>query len=292
MLVCIGDVVEDVVVWTDGPLRAGTDNPGRVVRTRGGSAANVAVFAAATGTASRFIGRVGADALGAALTAELERSGVEVRVQRAGRTGSIVVLVDPSGERTMIPDRGAAAELADPPPWWVAGAVVVHAPAYALATPGPAAAVGTLFRTARDTGALTSIDVSSVDLVTRLGADALRAALTRLAPDVLIANADEAAALGPVPGIATTVVKAGADPTTVTGPGGAVVRVPVAPVDGVRDTTGAGDAFAAGFLTAFAVDRDASAACRAGHVLAARVLQQPGASLSPAPSAEPSGAPA
>jgi sugar/nucleoside kinase (ribokinase family) len=292
VLVCIGDVVEDVVVWTDGPLRTGTDNPGRVVRTRGGSAANVAVFAAATGAASRFVGRVGTDALGAALTTDLERAGVEVRVQRAGRTGSIVVLVDPSGERTMVPDRGAAAELADPPPSWVAGASVVHAPAYALATPGPATAVRTLFLAARDTGALTSIDVSSVDLVTRFGADALRDAIIRLAPDVLIANTEESAALGPVPGVATTVVKAGAAPTTVTGPDGAVVRVPVDPVAGVRDTTGAGDAFAAGFLTAFALDRDPVAACRAGHALAARVLQQPGANLTPDPTVEPSGAPA
>ncbi|SDP21608.1 Sugar or nucleoside kinase, ribokinase family [Klenkia soli] len=292
MLVCIGDVVEDVVVWTEAPLRAGTDNPGRVVRTRGGSAANVAVFAAATGSASRFVGRVGDDALGAVLTADLERAGVEVRVQRAGRTGSIVVLVDPAGERTMVPDRGAAADLADPPPSWVAGAAVVHAPAYALATPGPATAVRTLFAAARDTGALTSIDVSSVDLVTRLGAEVLRAAIARLAPDVLIANAEEAAALGPVPGARTTVVKAGSAPTTVTGPDGAVVRVPVAPVDAVRDTTGAGDAFAAGFLTAFATGRDPVAACLAGHALAARVLQQPGANLSADPTLEPTGAPA
>ncbi len=140
-----------------------------------------------------------------------------------------------------------------------------------------------LFAAARAAGALTSVDVSSVDLVTRLGADLLRAAIARLDPDVLIANGEEALALGPVPGSRTTVVKAGAAPTTVTAPDGGTTRVPVDPVAAVRDTTGAGDAFAAGFLTALAAGVAVDAAVRAGHALAARVLQQPGAVLDPTP---------
>ena len=49
--------------------------------------------------------------LGEQLVASLAAAGVDVRVQRAGRTGTVAVLVEPGGERTMLPDRGAAAEL-------------------------------------------------------------------------------------------------------------------------------------------------------------------------------------
>src|SRR4051812_39192205 len=66
-LVAVGDLVEDVVVRPRGPVRTGTDNPATVTRTRGGSAANVAVFAAVLGREARFVGRVGADAGGAGL---------------------------------------------------------------------------------------------------------------------------------------------------------------------------------------------------------------------------------
>ena len=57
---------------------------------------------------SRFVGRVGDDAAGERLVAGLAAVGVDVRVQRGGRTGTVVVLVEPGGERTMLPDRGAA----------------------------------------------------------------------------------------------------------------------------------------------------------------------------------------
>src|ERR1700712_4074929 len=106
LLVCIGDLVEDVIVWTTGPLAYATDNPSEIVRTRGGSAANVAVFASPFGPV-RFIGRVGDDALGRGLIADLADSGVQTCVQQTGRTGSIVILVDDLGERTMYPDRAA-----------------------------------------------------------------------------------------------------------------------------------------------------------------------------------------
>src|SRR4051794_41334911 len=103
-LVAVGDLVEDVVVRPHGPVRTGTDNPATVIRTRGGSAANVAVFAAGLGRDARFVGRVGADPAGACLIDELVAAGVQPLVQRAGRTGAEVVCVGPDGERTMFPD--------------------------------------------------------------------------------------------------------------------------------------------------------------------------------------------
>src|SRR5690606_15725897 len=94
VLTVIGDLLEDIVVWTTAPQRRGTDNPAVVTRSRGGSAANVAARAA-TRTPSRFVGRVGDDPAGVLLVEALDAAGVDVRVQRGGRTGSVVVIVDP-----------------------------------------------------------------------------------------------------------------------------------------------------------------------------------------------------
>src|SRR5688572_17833675 len=110
MLCAVGDLVEDVVVLLDGPPARGTDTTARISRHRGGSAANVAVAAAAASREkrARFVGHVGADDLGDRLLAELAAAGVDLAVTRGGHTGSIVVLVDPDGERTMLTDRGAS----------------------------------------------------------------------------------------------------------------------------------------------------------------------------------------
>ena len=164
MLVCVGDLVEDVVVWTAGPARVGTDNVARVCRARGGAAANVAAFAGSLGTSVRFVGRVGDDLVGHALIQELTAAGVDAKVQREGRTGTIVILVDPRGERTMYPDRGAAAELADVPDDWLSGAGAIHLSAYSLV--GPSLSVlRRASELARADGAVLTVDASSVALI-------------------------------------------------------------------------------------------------------------------------------
>jgi sugar/nucleoside kinase (ribokinase family) len=76
-------------------------------------------------------------------------------------------------------------------------------------------------------------------------------------------------------------VKHGPLPTDVIEAGVLAARVDVAPVPGIRDLTGAGDAFAAGFLAAVLHGADSAAACRAGHASAASVLANPGAHASP-----------
>lgn len=280
-LVCIGDLVEDVVVWSAGAPRSGTDNPARIQRARGGAASNVAVFASSLGTSVRFVGRVGDDLAGEALVRELVVAGVDPKVQRQGRTGTIVILVDTSGERTMFPDRAAAAELADVPGSWISGAEAYHLSAYSLTGPSwPVLCRAS--KIARAEGAILTIDAASVALIDSVGPAAFRAWIRTLHPTFVFANGVEAD-IGSLrelvcPGT-TVVVKNGMDPTEIHAAGNKSATVRPAPVDEVRDTTGAGDAFAAGFLAAVLDNAEPVEAVEAGHSLARRVLTQPGAIL-------------
>jgi sugar/nucleoside kinase (ribokinase family) len=267
----VGDLLEDVVIQVSGPPARGTDTPARIVRRRGGSAANVAAAAARLGGAVRFIGRVGDDALGDQLVAALAADGVDVRVQRAGHTGTVAVLVEPGGERTMLPDRGAAAALDSIEPAWLDGVAWMHVTAYSLCTdpyPSPAAVAAELVRGG---GGRVSVDVSSVAVVERYGRSRFAGVLASLAPDVVFATVAEAKTLAkPPPGV--FVVKDGPRPVTVTRPDGRTYRVAVPAMGDVADTTGAGDTFAAGFICAMLDGSTPVDAARAGVSLAARAL--------------------
>jgi sugar/nucleoside kinase (ribokinase family) len=284
VLCTIGDLIEDVVVWLNGELNIGSDTDSVIVRTRGGSAANVAMFGALNGTPSRFIGQVGNDNLGEQLCASLRESGVDVCTVAEGRTGSIVVIVQPNGERTFLTDRGVASDLSVFDASHLAGVSVVHVPTYSLALDPLATTAVQYMRAARAAGALISIDASSTSVLRDYGIDRYSALIASIAPDVFLCNNDEAALLNidsahPMHGADLTVIKRGALPVTAITASGAVTEVVPPSVANIVDTTGAGDAFAAGFLPAYSSTRNIADAITHGNSIAARVLRSPGATL-------------
>ncbi len=288
--VCLGDVMTDVVARLEGHLVRGSDSPAPILLAAGGSAANTSAWLAATGSPSALIGRVGADLAGDAALDALESCGVAAYVCRdpTRATGTCIVLVSPDGERTMIPDAGANSGLTpdDVPTVLFQPTAHLHLSGYALLNEGSRAAALHALGLARATGTTISIDPASAGPLESLGADVFLAWCQ--GADALLANEDEArvltgtddparAALALTAKFAEVVVKIGAQGALWAGRG--VAEVTHLPADAVVvvDTTGAGDAFAAGWLPAALAGVDPVTALRAGCALAARAVAQVGA---------------
>jgi sugar/nucleoside kinase (ribokinase family) len=279
MILAVGDLIEDVVVWLPGPVAFGADTEVRITRERGGSAANVAAAAVRAGGAARFVGQLGDDELADRLLHGLSVAGVDVVARHGGRTGSIIVLVDDSGERTMLTDRAAATELTAAEPEWLDDVSVLHLPAYSLFVDRLARSCLDLAAMARERGVPLTLDPSSDSLLVKFGVDRFLALVEELAPSILFPNVDEARVLGitdePPPGVDLVVEKHGPGAVRLISADG-VTDVAVSPVDGVVDTTGAGDAFAAGFLVAWTAGQSPVECVTRGSRVAAHVLRGPG----------------
>jgi sugar/nucleoside kinase (ribokinase family) len=259
--VVVGDLVLDVVLAPDHELERGTDVTGRVVLRQGGSASNAARWLGRLVMHPTLVCAVGRDATGRALVADVAGEGVEVRAIRVpgAPTGRIGVLVEFGGERSFVTQRGAALRLRpeDLRPEWFAGAAVVHLPAYSLLDEPLGLAGMAAAKLGHGAGALVSVDLSSSAPLLAHGRRAALRLIEEAAPDLLFATRDEARALlGPkreerlLELAPAAVVKRGRKGATVLLRAGADhVRLEVAttPVK-AEDTTGAGDAFDAGFL--------------------------------------------
>jgi sugar/nucleoside kinase (ribokinase family) len=254
----LGDLLLDVIVRLDGPIAQDTDTYGRTRVGVGGQAANVAAWVVELGGSARFVGKRARDPAGRILAEELRRRGVEVAGPEVETgTGSVVSIATPDGARTMLSDRGVSTELApaELDPAWLERCEWLHLPGYSLVrSPLREAAL------AAAAGApQVSVDLSSTAAIEEFGTTAFRDTLATLRPQVVFANEAEAELVGSIEA-PTVVVKRGARGCVVVA-GGERAKLASAPGEAV-DTTGAGDAFAAGFLVGGAeVALDAAARC-------------------------------
>jgi ribokinase len=246
MMICtLGDQTLDVVVRLSGPLATGGDTDAEIQVGPGGQAANVAAWAASLGADAKSIGKRGADDAGRLVRQGLQARGVEVLGPEEGRNGVICSLVTVDGTRSMAADRSAGAELAaeDLEEAWFDDCDHLFVSGYALLREPARGAALRAAALARDRGATVSVDLSTWSAIRDAGPDEVRAAVVRLAPAIVFANEDEERILGgPLDGT-TWVSKRGADGASFGGDERAA-----RPVERVVDSTGAGDALAAGFL--------------------------------------------
>jgi sugar/nucleoside kinase (ribokinase family) len=277
-----GDVIDDIVVTPLEALTIDSDTTSDIRRTPGGSAANQAAWLASRGVAVRFVARVGAADV-ERHRGELQAFGVEAILvaDDEAPTGSIVVMLDGDGSRTMYTDRGANLRLtaADLPLSLLDQVDALHVNGYALFAAEPRLAVTALVAEALRRDIVVTVDPCSSAYLEQLGASTFLACT--LGATVCLPNLDEGRALtGCTEPVDVLSVLRDHYPVVALklGSGGVLVsergRVEMIPsaASSVVDPTGAGDAFCAGFLASWLNGTSAADAAREGSALAARAV--------------------
>ena len=265
-----------------------TDALPRDAQVAGGSAGNSLVCLAGLGGTARFCGKTGDDALGRAYRESMTGAGVAMDTppHDSVPTGRCLIAVTPDAERSMSTALGAAALVGvdDVVPAEVTAARVAYLEGYLIESEVARAAFDKAADAAHGAGrkiAFTTCDTGVVDRQFEV--------ITAFLPqvDLLFANEDEARELareadldaaiaklrGMVPYGAVTRSAAG---SVVFGPDRAPVAVPAVTPERLVDTTGAGDAYAGGFLYGFTRDRDLADCAALGSLAAAEVIARMG----------------
>ncbi|MEW9549192.1 carbohydrate kinase family protein [Nonomuraea sp. NPDC050783] len=289
-LLVVGDAVTDVVARHGSPIVAGVDAAADIVLRPGGSGANTAAWAAHLGADTRLLARLGYDSSDWHL-AELARSGVrpQVSVDPDHPTAVVIAMVDHSGERSMLTNRGAGGLISehDWDPALLEGVARLHLSGYVFFAPPGLRLARAAIADAAAAGVAVSVDPASTEPLRAFGVERFTAETA--AADLVIPNLDEALLLTGAPTAeraaellseryGTAVVKLGARGALAAVSGTVIAQVAGVAAD-VVDTTGAGDAFAAGFLAATLRGCGEEAAleegCRAGAACVAQVGGRP-----------------
>lgn len=257
----VGDVMTDIIVRPEGPLVIGSDRRAEIRQRPGGSGANQAVWLAAAGVEVLFAARVGASDRDMYANYFRGRGVIPALAgDDALPSGVLVTLLDPSGERSFLTDRGANLHLsgADLPEALLDGVGLVLVSGYSFFAAGPRKAVQRLLAAARTRGIAIAVDPASTGFLDEVGPRQFR---DWVGPaDWLFANESEAQMLGGHADLDAqltdlggqfghVVIKRGRFGAVLGSRNGVSLSLP-APLVKAVDSTGAGDAFAAGFVAA------------------------------------------
>ncbi len=289
VVLVIGDVMTDIVVRPEGPIAVGADRRALIRVLPGGSGANQACWLAMEGIGARFVARVG-DEDHARQTALLARCGVDARLgaDATRPTGTLVTLLSPDGERSFLADRAANENLgpADLPKSQLDGVDLVHVSGYALFKESPRAAVLDFLGEVERRAIPFAVDPASYSFLQEVGPE--RFLEWTRAARFFFPNEDEAVVLSGAtdPEAQLTfltriypivVIKRGKEGALAAkAKSGRRWSVP-APRVAVVDTSGAGDAFLAGFLGAYLRGEGIEASLGRGVELGSRSVTTLGA---------------
>lgn len=286
-ILCIGDLMLDVMVLIDSQINYGSDTKASITTHGGGAAANTATWLAAQGNEVFFVSRAGSDAAADTAIAELDAWGIshkELRIKDT-RTGVVVVIVDETGQRTMFPDSGANSGLGISDLPELSGFDAAFLSGYSLFNEASTIGVEQIIKEIRNSGIPLFFDPASVGTMSAFGKSRVLSYLNQI--DVLLLNEDEALfltdsqnyeqALSKLSEIVNTVIIKLSDKGAI----GKTIQsdTKIVPADYVPpvDTTGAGDAFAAGFIPEWITTNALESAILAGNQLAAKCVANIGA---------------
>ena len=279
----VGDVITDIIVMPEGPIVRGSDRRATIRQRPGGSGANQAVWLATLGVPVKFVSRVAAADLQQSV-AYFTAKGVEpvFGADPDLPSGVLISIVDADGERSFLTDRGANLNLsaADLPFSLLDGIKLLLVSGYSFFAPGPRAAALALLKEARERKIPTALDPASVGFLREVGAEAFLK--WTAGTGTIFANLDEALELTGSVDLnlqmqtlgrfyPRVIIKRGVAGAAVGGRNGVQISMP-APVSDVVDTTGAGDAFAAAFISAELGGQPLEACVKAGIAAGAEAV--------------------
>jgi sugar/nucleoside kinase (ribokinase family) len=254
----------------------------------GGSAANTCSIAAQLGSRVAYLGKVADDGLGKAFRRDIRQAGVHfptAPLQNGTSTARCLVLVTPDGQRTMLTYLGACTSFGsdDVDAELIASSGILYLEGYLYDPPAAQQAFQRAAGVARQAGRRVALSLSDPFCVHRHRA-AFRA-FVRQHVDILVANEAELCSLYELDDLTNAIERARPDVSvaavtrsengSIIVSGDETAHVPAHPTT-VLDTTGAGDAYAAGFLTGLTRGKSLAACGRIASLAAAAVLTQLG----------------